>query len=81
METKKCRKNAEIYYCEKCNFTCSKKSNYIKHLNTAKHKMETTETKKCKKNALLNTCECGKKYSSPPINTIHRSLQNANVLM
>ena len=64
METKKCRKNAEIYYCKKCNFTCSKKSNYVKHLNTAKHKMETMETKKCRKNALLNACECGKKYSS-----------------
>ena len=30
-------KNAKTFYCEICDFTCSKKSNYENHLNTAKH--------------------------------------------
>ena len=64
METIKCRKKAENYYCIKCNFTCTKKYNYTKHLNTAKHKMETAETKNAKKNAKPNMCECGNTYSS-----------------
>ena len=33
-------KNAIIYYCENCDFKCSKKSNYDKHINTRKHKKE-----------------------------------------
>ena len=36
-------KNAEIYSCKKCNFICSKKSNYDKHLTTAKHLKVTNE--------------------------------------
>ena len=34
-------KNAELFNCENCNFICSKKSNYTKHLMTAKHKILT----------------------------------------
>ena len=53
-------KNATKYYCEKCDFKCSKLSNYNNHLSTQKH------------NRLINTdegtanflfyCKCGKKY-------------------
>jgi hypothetical protein len=28
----------KIFYCEKCAFKCSKKSNYEKHILTRKHK-------------------------------------------
>jgi len=34
-------KNADFFYCENCNFQCSKKSNYDKHLLTRKHKNAT----------------------------------------
>ena len=50
-ETNLMPKNAEIFYCEKCDFKCSKKSNFNKHLTTAKHKMKQNETKKMPKNA------------------------------
>ena len=30
-------KNAEKFMCEKCDFVCSKKSNFDKHLLTLKH--------------------------------------------
>ena len=34
-------KNAEKFSCEKCNFICSKKSNFEMHLLTSKHKNRT----------------------------------------
>ena len=58
-------KNAEKYICEHCDFKCSKKSNYTKHLMTAKHKMMTNSDKtsdKNAKNASAYICDCGKSY-------------------
>ena len=37
-------KNANDYYCELCDFTCNKKSNYNKHLSTRKHLLKQNET-------------------------------------
>lgn len=64
MSTKKMPKNAEKYICEKCNFICIKKSNYEKHLLTAKHNLATFSNKKMPKNAAAEpvTCICGKTY-------------------
>ena len=59
---KKMPKNAEIYVCEKCNFKCSKKSNFNQHLLTAKHKILTNPNEKMPKNAAAFQCECGKVY-------------------
>lgn len=46
------KKTALFYTCIKCNFTCSKKSNYDRHIGTIKHQMETnckkTHIKKCR---------------------------------
>jgi len=56
MVTKKCQKNAEPFRCEKCNFECSKKSNYKLHLLTAKHQMITNDKSK-------HVCKyCNKEY-------------------
>lgn len=56
-------KNAKIFTCQKCNFTCSKLSNYNKHLSTAKHKKETLDTQKMPKNATSYVCSgCNKSY-------------------
>ena len=38
MTDAKVAKNAEIFYCRSCDFKCSKKSNFQKHLSTDKHK-------------------------------------------
>jgi|SaaInlStandDraft_6_1057023.scaffolds.fasta_scaffold56604_2 hypothetical protein len=35
----------QIWYCEKCEYTCSNQSNYNKHLLTRKHKMELYKIK------------------------------------
>jgi hypothetical protein len=68
MDTEKMPKNADNFYCEKCNFKCSKLSNYNKHILTAKHneryKKDKNDTEKMPKNAeKIYTCEkCGSLY-------------------
>ena len=59
-------KNAEIFYCNICDFKCCKQSNYDKHLITLKHKNRTQlndlEPKNSKK---MFVCEkCNKKYTA-----------------
>ena len=51
-------KNAKKFYCEKCHFTCSKESNWIKHTMTLKHNNETNETNLEQKKNI----KCQKKY-------------------
>jgi len=49
------------YKCEKCNFKCSKYSNYKTHLLTAKHLNRTSRTESSVSEFV---CECGKKYTA-----------------
>ena len=55
-------KNAEFYSCKKCNFECSKKSNYDKHLTTAKHQKLTFVNKKNAEQLICDNCK--KQYKS-----------------
>jgi len=63
-------KNAKILHCNYCDFSCSKESNWQKHLLTSKHKRSyirvTTDTLLVPKNAencqISFTCECGNGY-------------------
>jgi hypothetical protein len=56
-------KNAKIFCCEKCAFNTSNKFNYLKHLDTRKHKLLTSTYKNLAKNASSSyECLCGKKY-------------------
>ena len=66
MEINGNRKNAKDFYCEICDFTCSKKSNYTKHINTQKHLNTVNGNKKMPKNAAtLFVCEfCEKTYTT-----------------
>jgi hypothetical protein len=62
------KKNAEnrpeIYKCTLCDFECSKKSNYDKHLCTLKHHRHQNGSKKMPKNAEIVpwSCNCGRSY-------------------
>ena len=47
------------FYCEKCDYSCSKKSDYNKHIKSKKHNA-INEDKNATTNSL--TCKCGKKY-------------------
>ena len=62
--TKKSPKNADKFICVKCNFKCSKQSDYDKHTLTAKHKYTTDTTELQPIVSELFNCECGKIYKS-----------------
>jgi len=55
-------KNAENFYCEKCNFKCSKKSNYDIHLTTAKHKKILDDTSQMLISRMYSCNKCGHEY-------------------
>jgi len=60
-------KNANKFVCEKCNFSCSKLSNWNTHILTRKHtnayKLLTITNEKMPKNAISYECStCGKNY-------------------
>ena len=58
--TKKSPKISAKFFCENCNYKCSKQSEYNKHILTNKHKILQNPT------TVINTktyaCDCGKKY-------------------
>ena len=67
MTNEKNAKNANSFYCDKCDFTCFKLSNWNTHITTRKHKIRTNtdkyEDKKCQKMPTHNKvykCNCGK---------------------
>ena len=62
MTKKEVPKNANKFSCERCDFQCSKESNYNRHLMTRKHKIRTYTNEKVPKNAGKYHCNCGKKY-------------------
>ena len=76
MDTKKSQKRAPNFLCEKCDFVTSKRSNYVRHLATDKHKWIHLDTKKEQKepnNVFASghennvterpfVCECGSIY-------------------
>jgi len=63
MSYKKTTKKTTGFFCEKCNFKCSKKQDYDRHLLTRKHEMITNDYKKTPKNSKPYSCDCGKMYS------------------
>ena len=58
--TKKSPKISAKFFCENCNYKCSKQSEFNKHILTNKHKILQNPT------TVINTktcvCDCGKKY-------------------
>jgi hypothetical protein len=60
-------KKFQIFRCNSCHYTTSRKSQYERHINTLKHKKETNvykiDEKEDKKVLPGNySCQCGKKY-------------------
>ena len=62
MLTKKVPKSSVDFFCKNCNYTTSRKSQYDRHLMTAKHKMLTNVDKKVPKSSAPFQCECGKQF-------------------
>jgi hypothetical protein len=65
METFLMPENAKKNYCEKCDFTCSKESNWKKHLATAKHKKEINGNVGNEQTTVLYECDvCNKEFKT-----------------
>jgi hypothetical protein len=57
MDNKLSQKGAKQYYCETCDYECFKKSNWIRHLTTDKHKLIINDNKKNIEGASNFYCE------------------------
>ena len=64
------------FYCEVCNYKCSKQSVFDKHLYTRKHKMIINDNHLCSKN--VHVCSCGKKYKFASGLSVHKKKCNHN---
>lgn len=83
---KKTSKNIEKFYCEKCDFKCSKKGDYSRHLTTRKHikltdanfdanftkKKLTSKTENDDLNKFV--CECGSSFSHKSSLSRHKKI-------
>uniref|UniRef100_A0A6C0E242 C2H2-type domain-containing protein n=1 Tax=viral metagenome TaxID=1070528 RepID=A0A6C0E242_9ZZZZ len=77
METAKTKKNAKTYYCEKCYFMTYKKTDFDRHLLTAKHKCNLLATDSNDKNDITYACEfCEKEYKDRTGLWKHKKLCN-----
>jgi hypothetical protein len=59
MATNLVPKNAEKFYCENCDYTTSRNSQFKRHLLTSKHKKQQFSTNLVPKGS---TCKCGKDF-------------------
>ena len=67
MIKKNAEKNAEIFYCPKCDFLCSKLSDWNRHITRRKHLNDKNDNKNDNRKTPTNVtpkyvCECGKVY-------------------
>ena len=64
MMTKKSPKSPNLFFCSKCDYTCSKKSEFNRHVLTRKHKNDDAELQKSPEKVFDKkyACNCGKEY-------------------
>jgi hypothetical protein len=55
-------KNAKCFYCDICDFTCHKNSDYQRHLSTRKHRIATEPDYDDSTHNKTYKCHCGKIY-------------------
>ena len=76
--TKKVPKSSAKYFCEICDFSTSRQSQYDRHLSTVKHKNLQNPTQISTPNK-TNNCICGKKYSHSSTLYAHKKKCNMNL--
>ena len=64
LEPKNPKKSPKNFICVLCDYECSNKKDYTKHLNTRKHKNRTDRTEKEQKSPEVFSCPCGKVYKA-----------------
>lgn len=60
--TKNSKKSAKIFHCDKCDFTCFKKSGWNRHIITSKHITQPNDKDSQPKQTQI-ICNCGKTYA------------------
>ena len=76
------KKVPKIFYCKKCDYTTSRKSQWTRHKMTAKHKMDNVDkvVDKAKSSDKKFVCTCGKKYKHSSGLSKHKKIcKNASV--
>ena len=71
---KKVPKSSATFFCEKCNYTTSRKSQYNRHLMTAKHKILINPNEKSSASSTEYVCECGRIYKHLSSLCAHKKL-------
>jgi len=56
------QKKSNEFFCESCNYLSSRKSQYLRHLSTTKHKMIVSSAATTQKLPNIFECICGKTY-------------------
>jgi hypothetical protein len=69
----KSSESSNNFYCKICNYSTSRKSQYRRHLLTAKHQILTNPNKKVPLDN-FNICECGKAYKHLSSLCAHKKL-------
>jgi hypothetical protein len=76
-------KSSKIFKCELCDYSSSKKSQYIRHLSTDKHKsrtFETNETNMKQESSKKVQCICGKYFKSRTTLWRHKNICNTDII-
>ena len=71
---KKVPKSSNIFYCEKCDYTTSRQSQYNRHLMTAKHKILINPNEKGSAPKMQYVCDCGRIYKHLSSLCAHRKI-------
>ena len=79
-ETNLVPKSSKKFRCEKCDYTTSRKSQYDRHLTTAKHQNETFETKMKQKGSKKFQCLCGVNFNSRTTLWRHQKICDCNLI-
>ena len=79
-ETGLVQKSSTKYYCDKCDYVTSRKSQYSRHILTRKHRMKQNETEIVPKSSTLFTCDkCNQTFNSRTTMWRHlKKCDNAN---
>ena len=63
MTNEKTPKTSKKFSCETCNFICSNKQDYTRHLSTSKHTLRSNTNEKLEKTQKNYECICGRNYN------------------
>ena len=66
------QKSQEMFVCEKCDYTTSRKNDYSKHILTSKHK--NVDLCLPVNNSKPRLCDCGKTFSCKQSLCVHRKI-------